>query len=145
MAKTNTKTETFSVRLDPQTRYLAELAARSQGRSLANFIQMAVEDALESAVIDTYANRGHTVKVRSREFVEKVWDVSEPERLVRLALAYPQLLSFEEQVLYKKLRGKYELADRQGTLQLDSFDWYSIEREWVEFKRNVQSPPTDSV
>ena len=145
MARINTKTETFSVRLDPQTRYLAELAARSQGRSLANFIQMAVEDALESAVIDTYANRDHTVKVRSREFVEKVWDVSEPERLVRLALAYPELLSFEEQVLYKKLRDTFERAGSSSPLQLNSFDWGRIEGEWTEFKRNVQSPPTDSV
>jgi uncharacterized protein (DUF1778 family) len=142
MARASTKTETFSVRLDPQTRYLAELAARSQGRSLANFIQMAIESALETTKIETYANRERPIQVRSSEFINQVWDVDEPERLVKLALTYPELLSFEEQLLYKKLRDKYELPEHQGPLDLDGFDWTRIHGEWTEFKRGVQAATT---
>lgn len=135
------KPETFSIRLDPQTRYLAELAARSQGRSLANFIQMAVEQVLETEDIETYGNRGKPVKVRSPEFVKKVWDLSEPERLVRLALAYPELLSFEEQALYKRLRREYLKTGAQEPYEFDSFDWDGLLNGWAEFKRKVQSHP----
>ena len=40
------RTEVFAMRLDPKLKYLAEIAARKQRRSLANFIEWALEQAL---------------------------------------------------------------------------------------------------
>ena len=40
------RSETVTVRLDPKLRYLAELAARKQRRSLSSYIEWAVEDSL---------------------------------------------------------------------------------------------------
>ena len=40
------RTEVFAMRLDPKLKYLAEIAARKQRRSLANFVEWAMEQAL---------------------------------------------------------------------------------------------------
>ena len=134
MAKPRTKTETFSIRLDPQTRYLAELAARSQGRSLANFIQKTVEDTLENTVIQRYAKPGQRVKARSREFIDMTWAVDEPERLVKLALTYKELMTFEEQVLYNRLVEAYLKKDANTPRTQADFDWSKIREDWAKLK-----------
>lgn len=137
MAKT--KSETFSVRLEPKTRYLAELAARSQGRSLANFIQMAVERALENTEVQTYARPNQAIPVLSSEFVELVWDVDEPERLVKLALAYPELMTFDEQVIYKRLLRDYLMDDARAPYTEHHFDWPRISTDWKQLKEPPKS------
>ena len=42
------RTEVFGMRLEPKLKYLAEIAARKQRRSLANFVEWAIEMALEN-------------------------------------------------------------------------------------------------
>ena len=42
------RTEVFAMRLDPKLKYLAEIAARKQRRSLANFIEWSMEQALDA-------------------------------------------------------------------------------------------------
>ncbi len=132
---TKARTDTFSVRLPPQTRYLAELAARSQGRSLGNFIQMAVEQVLERTFIDTFANRGQPVPALSLPFINAVWDVDEARRLVKLAISHPELMTFEEQVLYKKINKSYRRKNHFGLQDdLEAFDWKRIDADWIKLK-----------
>ncbi len=40
----------LTVRLDPRLRYLADIAARKQRRTLASFIEWAIEQSLEDLV-----------------------------------------------------------------------------------------------
>ena len=49
------RSETVTVRLAPKLRYLAELAARKQRRTLSSFIEWAIEETLETESVLTRA------------------------------------------------------------------------------------------
>ena len=94
------RSETVTVRLDPKLRYLAELAARKQRRTLSSFVEWAIEHALNDVeLIDTL---GHGVSIGSQ--AEALWDVDEADRFADLALRYPDMLNHVEQVVWKTLR-----------------------------------------
>ena len=91
-------TETVSVRLDPKTRYLAELAARKHRRSLSNYIAWAIAPSLSECRLG--AEDGITLDEES----EYLWDVVEGGRFVKLAERHPELLNFEEQLQWKQFQ-----------------------------------------
>ena len=88
------RTEVFAMRFDPKLKYLAEIAARRQRRSLANFVEWAIEQALTSVPIN---DRGETVMDASGQ----LWALDEPDRLINLAFKYPDLLSYDEQLIWR--------------------------------------------
>jgi len=90
-----TRTETVTVRLDPKTRYMADLAARRQRRTLSSFIEWAVEQALHGVCL--------IGGVTADEMTHNLWDVDESERFARLAIYIPELLTYEEQEKWKML------------------------------------------
>jgi hypothetical protein len=92
------RSETVTVRLDPKLRYLAELAARKQRRTVSSFIEWAIEESLKQVQLSdesTHVNR--TIAGRANE----LWDVDEPDRFAKLALRFPHMLTHDEQVLWK--------------------------------------------
>ncbi len=91
------RTKTVGVRLDPQLKYAAELAARTQRRSLSSFIEWAVQEAIDRVSVK---GGGET----AREIMPLVWDVSPSTRLVKLALYFGDLLTYDEQVLWHLIR-----------------------------------------
>src|SRR6516165_4850387 len=46
------RSETVTVRLDPKLRYLGEIAARKQRRTVSSFIEWAIEDVLRRVSIE---------------------------------------------------------------------------------------------
>jgi hypothetical protein len=92
------RTEVFGLRLDPKLKYLVEILARRQRRSLANVIEWLVEDGLERHTL--YEGDQQTVM----DLGDELWDIDEPERLVKLAINYPHLLTLEEEALWKQVR-----------------------------------------
>ncbi len=91
------KTDNVTVRFEPKLRYLAELAAKSQKRSLSAFVEWAVENALERVTVRNRDNRYESLEETSTF----LWDVEDVERFVRLAYMLPDLLTYEEQVIWK--------------------------------------------
>jgi hypothetical protein len=93
------RTEVFAMRLDPKLKYLAEIAARKQRRSLANFVEWAIEQALNEVRLDdpVYGGEGDTVS----GLASKLWALDEPDRLIRLAESHPDLLSYDEQLIWR--------------------------------------------
>lgn len=98
-AKSAPRTELVTVRFDPETKYLMDLAARAQHRSLANFVEWAVEESFRSVAV--YANRetGDTTTVA--DVRGQLWDPIEPDRLCILGSMFPHLLSHDEQKVWK--------------------------------------------
>src|SRR5438445_7943906 len=82
------RSETVTVRLDPKLRYLAELAARKQRRTVSSFIEWAIEAALDQVFIREWPDGGKTISGAS----EALWDVDEADRFAKLALSYPEML-----------------------------------------------------
>jgi hypothetical protein len=110
------RSETVTVRLDPKLRYLAELAARKQRRTLSSYIEWAIEDSLKHATLEMHGNVSLSTEA------EELWDVDEADRFARLALRHPDLLTHEEQVLWKLVR-------ENGALWRGN--WSSNTREWT--------------
>jgi uncharacterized protein (DUF1778 family) len=91
------RTQTVTLRLDPKLRYLTDLAARSQRRTTSGFIEWAIEEALSKVVLLQLKDRTLTLKDKA----SALWDVDEPDRFAKLAIKYPNLLTHDEQVLWK--------------------------------------------
>ena len=91
------RTKTVGVRLDPKLKDAAELAARTQRRSLSSFIEWAVQEAVDRVSVK---GRSET----AREIMPLVWDVSPSTRLVKLAIYFAGLLTYDEQVLWHLIR-----------------------------------------
>ncbi len=106
------RTKTVGVRLDPQLKYAAELAARTQRRSLSSFIEWAVQEAIDRVSVK---GGGRT----AREIMPLVWDVSPSTRLVKLAIYFAGLLTYDEQVLWHLIREHPALWRRKRGIELD--------------------------
>ena len=91
------RTKTVGVRLDPKLKYAAELAARTQRRSLSSFIEWAVQEAVDRVSV---IGGGQT----ARELMPFVWDVSPSTRLAKLAIYFSGLLTYDEQVMWHLIR-----------------------------------------
>jgi len=100
------RTETVTIRLDPKLRYLTELAARRQRRTVSSFIEWAIEHALPAVRLEEGPPEVTDLDLAS----VILWDPDEADRLAKLALYYPGLLTYEEEVLWKLIQ---ECDERQ--------------------------------
>jgi predicted transcriptional regulator len=87
------RSEVVTVRLDPKLRFAAELAARKQRRTLSSFIEWAIEEAVNRTEVTDSENVNYVMA--------QVWDVEEADRFVKLALNFPELLTFDEERLWR--------------------------------------------
>jgi hypothetical protein len=131
------RSETVTVRLDPKLRYLAELAARKQRRTLSSFIEWAIEENLKSVHLDGNDN-SKSIASESAE----LWDVDEPDRFAKLAMRYPQMLTHDEQVLWKLVRENKYLWHRSidGDWQFEEcyLIFARLREHWSNFKKVAQ-------
>ena len=98
--KTSAKrSEIVTVRLDPRLKYLAEIAARKQRRPLSGYIEWAVEQSLLTAPIRDFQDGDSTVWEADRQAA--LWDIEESVRVASLALRFPELLTYEEQLIWR--------------------------------------------
>jgi len=129
--------EIVSVRFDPKLRYLAELAARKNRRSLSNYIEWAIEQALKRVYLRENPEAPH-LNISIANKASDLWDVHESDRFVKLAREYPELLTHEEQILWKLIRtndsfwNKYDGIDAPP---IEKFFKFELLREhWDKFK-----------
>lgn len=125
------RSETVTVRLDPKLRYLAELAARKQRRTLSSFIEWAVEHALGEVHVGS-----RTIAQEASE----LWDVEEADRFVQLALHHPELLTFEEQQIWKALNSSGLLEPMNDSWGLEMRVLPVLRDFWPELMRVRASP-----
>ncbi|MEO5334405.1 MAG: hypothetical protein H7839_20510 [Magnetococcus sp. YQC-5] len=119
------RTETVTVRFDPRLRYLAELAARRQRRTLSSFIEWAVEESINKTIIYDGSTQYGDDSASLAEEAAKLWDVDEGERFARLAILHPELLTYDEQKIWKILKDCFVLTPAQkGTRD---YDWDVLE------------------
>jgi hypothetical protein len=97
--KKNIRTETIGFRLEPKLRFAAELAARKQRRSLSNFIEWAVEEAVKNVTLGRDQRSGG--EKTAYDAIQSVWDVDEADRFINLASSFSYLLTHEEEILSK--------------------------------------------
>ena len=132
------RTETVTVRLDPKLRYLAELAARKQRRTLSSYIEWAVEKSLADVVLTTRYS-GEELQNEDLETVadkaDELWDVDPSERFARLAITHPSLLGHDEQVLWKQIEDSGVLAKGWIPPTKDGVHWTPGHPDWKWLKQ----------
>jgi len=96
------RSEVVTVRLDPRLRYGVELAARKHRRTASSFIEWAIEQSLKEVVIRV--DEDEPWPRTAEDALDQVWDVDEPDRFIKLAVRFSELLSHEEQALWKLVR-----------------------------------------
>ncbi len=104
-----TRSETVTVRLDPKLKYLAELAARKQRRTLSSYIEWVIEESLKDIYI-----KQEGVDACLGEWANELWDVDEADRFCLLALNFPDLMTHEEQVMWKIVQEEKNFKDIGG-------------------------------
>lgn len=139
------RSETVTVRLDPKLRYLAELAARKQRRTVSSFIEWAVQESLslvnlrdESGDSPDDFQRAITVGAMA----DGLWDIDEADRFAKVALQFPELLDHEEQILWKLVRenglfwkGRYDAQDEWvWKTEQGSLIFARLREHWDTFK-----------
>lgn len=92
--KDGPRTEVFAMRLDPKLKYLAEIASRKQRRSLANFIEWAIEEALGKVMLDSGQQRSVL------DEAPNLWRLEPADRLIKLAETCLDLMTYEEQRIW---------------------------------------------
>lgn len=129
-----TRSETVTVRLDPKVRYLAELAARKQRRTLSSFIEYAVEQSFDKVILkEIYTKRrsdgsfdANGPLIRNEyclgDQADVLWDADESERFMLLVINYPDLMSHEEQIIWKVLQ--------DSGFTEPAAEWFSEGHDW---------------
>ena len=87
----------ISVRLDPKTKHAADLAARYQRRTLSSYIEWAIEYSLSNSKLEDMS--GSPVKLW--DIAQKTFDVEDSEKSIKMALYAPNLLSYDEMLIWK--------------------------------------------
>lgn len=127
------KSEIVTIRLEPKLRYLAEIAARKHRRSLSSYVEWAIDQSLQSIVLeDSDPDDSSSRPVSIADVAARLWDVDEPDRFVRLALRYPDLLTHEEQIIWKLVR-------EHGTLWKGYYETKSGEWTWEVSEKSIVS------
>ena len=83
-------------------KYLAEIAARSQRRSLANFVEWAIAQSLHDVPVSNEPGAPSVARMGG-----KLWDIDRAKRLENLAANCPHLLTYEELNELKRLHRIY--------------------------------------
>jgi len=91
------KSNVITVRLSPKLKYGLELLSRKQHRPLSSVVTWAVEQLLNDRDVGLYNPRWDTT-------LEDLWDVDSADRLVRLANLWPQLLTYEQEIIVKAVK-----------------------------------------
>ncbi len=125
-----TRSETLAIRLDPRTRYMLELAGRIQHRTLSSVVEWMINNSLKDILISDNLSLANVQA--------DLWDIDEPDRLVKLALQYPYLLNFEEQKIWKVIienayfwKGRSEDGEWMGVFKMKDLHFDRIRKYWT--------------
>jgi hypothetical protein len=103
------RSETLTFRLDARLKFLADLAARSQGRKLSNYVEQALEQSFENVLIEDErepnTETGKKPYGKSlAEVADQLWDANESTRFLNVVRTAPWLLTDGELKLLSILR-----------------------------------------
>jgi hypothetical protein len=122
-------------------RYFTELAARKQRRTVSSFIEWAIDQALY--LVDWPIDDEIGPPAKLMDAAPRLWDPDEADRFARLALYYPDILTYDEQVLWKLIEEcealwLVDLEKRKGYRASSVEDWLlypALRKHWEALKK----------
>jgi hypothetical protein len=132
---TTTRNQVVSVRLEPRLKYAAELAAQKQRRTLSSFIEWAIERAAMDVGV---WNQDDEPSASASAVATLTWDVYEADRVAKLAFYSPQLLSYDQEKVWKAVQEDAQYwKNKKGDKVQDNFDFPRLRENWDELKQQV--------
>jgi hypothetical protein len=138
--------EMLGLRLDPKTRYLAELAARAQGASLTTYVSNAIVESFKRITLrkptepePMYGNNPDDVVIPAVDAEQErvkneamlvsnmadiIWSDNPFTRLEIRALTFPHLMTGEDVQLWNYIHA-------QGDLKIKDGNGYKFNREFI--------------
>ena len=136
------KGESLTIRMEPRLRWGLELLARKQRRTLSSVVEWAIlrsvnsEEGLEEFFTD---REGDNVK---RNLLTVTWAIEEPERIAKLAFNAPNLMTYEEEVLWQAAKdsglvwkGHYKNKEWEWSPWEQSLNWKRLREYWPIIKK----------
>ncbi|MFT6553000.1 hypothetical protein [Alloalcanivorax venustensis] len=135
-----TSTINISMRIDPKTKYLIDLLARDQKRTLTGVVEWAIEVA---AARERFHNTDNNYDGPSfLDMLDALWSTDEAIRLVALAIHKPSLLDYHELRIWETLKASpsfWNIKNPHTTsnLQMDHLNLGMLQCNWDDFLEHV--------
>jgi len=123
----NKKSETLTIRIDARSRFGLDILGRLKRRSVSELVLDEIREVMQRE-LPKHSRGGKQVGL-----MDAVWDVFEQDRLVKLALYDPQLLTDEEQKLWRVIS-----EDREYLPKRDAPNFAAIRRDWKQIQQRVR-------
>jgi hypothetical protein len=100
------KDEVITVRVTPKLKYGLELLSRKQHRPLSSVVTWAIEQMMTNSDAGLFKSmKSSKDKMLSEQYMlETLWDVHPANRLIKLAIHWPELLTYEEELIVQRLK-----------------------------------------
>ena len=121
------KDATLTVRIDARSRYGLDLLSRIKRRSISEIVVSELKEILDK---ELPASRIEGAEV---PLLDAAWDVFGPDRVVKLALYAPELLTEDEQKIWRVISENQSYVPRRGKP-----DFAAIRRDWMRIQKKVR-------
>ena len=135
----NPRTNVITLRVTPKMRFGLELLAQEHGQTLTEVVIWAVNELFSTEQIGLFrypAGQAHPVRA-----LDHVWSPLEYERVVRLGIAFPELMSDRQKYLWGRVRETRKYwkagADRERPTP-DDVKWEALAKDWPDLERRAR-------
>ncbi|HRQ46982.1 MAG TPA: hypothetical protein PK725_08525 [Rhodocyclaceae bacterium] len=93
------KSEVITIRINPKVKFGLEIMARHNNASVAQMVETAIYRMLK----DPFNNSRYIHDDFDPSIINKLWSPHRGERLLRMVFEHPELLSYEEEVVWNNM------------------------------------------
>lgn len=95
------RSEIIQARISPKLKFALDIMAQKQHRTASSLIECLIENTCKSFMV-TSSDTGEQSDLYSE--ISRIWHYDEGERFVRFALAFPELLTDEQEQIWQDIR-----------------------------------------
>lgn len=120
----------MTMRVSPKTKFCLDLVARHQHRSISGVVMAAVEPLFKNPDPDLLVSPEDNSSDSGKAFIgDVVWDPHPTDRLVKLAMRMPSLLTPDEEWIWKIIQESPEAWFKDGERRKTP-DFEAIRKGW---------------
>ena len=134
------RSEVVTIRMDPKLRFIVELVARKERRTVSSLIEWCIETALDHQLEMRDPREQHPMGGKNVSALLAgilVWDVEESDRFVKQACAYPETLNVDEQRIWKVIMEADCFHRDTAPSRAGNFNLQLIRRHWDDIKKTA--------
>lgn len=109
------RSEIVQARLNPKLRFVAEIMARYERRTLSSLFEGLLEKAMKNYVVDALVHEKEQIslllfgesypqRIQLKDLIESIWSVEDADRFASFAMCLPDLLTEEEAQVWSLIR-----------------------------------------